>query len=129
GGIGHARRAAALRRLTPPQLVDANPPMRQSVRYQTISRTLTTLVLGVTISQSAHAQKPLPTPDASFGFPVGADNKLFDYEQSIAYFRRLAAASNRVKLIEVGKTAFGRTFTVPLISSPETLARLDQIRR
>ena len=78
----------------------------------------------------ARPQKPsLPTPDAAFGFPVGADYKLFDYEQSIAYFRRLAAASNRVKLIEVGKTAFGRTMTVALISSPENLARLDQIRR
>jgi len=77
---------------------------------------------------SAQAQK-IPTPESSFGFPVGADYKLFDYEQSVGYFRRLAAASNRVKLIDVGQTAFGRTFTVAIISSPENLARLDQIRR
>jgi hypothetical protein len=105
--------------------------MRYSVHHRTLFRALVPLILGTTISRSTVAQKPLaplPTPDASFGFPVGADNKLFDFEQSIAYFRRLAAATNRVKLIDVGKTAFGRTFTVALISSPENLAHLDQIR-
>lgn len=80
-------------------------------------------------SASAQLTRTIPTPESSFGFPVGADYKLFDYEQSITYFRRLAAASNRVKLIDVGKTAFGRTITVALISSPENLARIDQIRR
>jgi hypothetical protein len=77
----------------------------------------------------AQKQVAIPTPESSFGYAVGADYKLFDYEQSVAYFRRLAAASNRVRLIDVGQTAFGRTFTVALISSPENLAHLDQIRR
>src|SRR5690348_2957464 len=67
----------------------------------------------------------IPTPESSFGFAVGADYKLFDYEQSIAYFRRLAAASNRIKLLEVGQTSFGRPMMVAIISSPENLARLD----
>jgi hypothetical protein len=129
GGVGHARGTTSRRRLTPPQLVDANPPMPQSVRYLAVRATLVTLLLGIAISRPSHAQKPIPTPESSFGFPVGADYKLFDYEQSITYFRRLAAASNRIKLIDVGKTAFGRTITVALISSPENLARLDQIRR
>jgi hypothetical protein len=106
--------------------------MSHSVRYRALPRisSLPVALFGLVVSvHLLAAQKPLPTPDASFGFAVGADNKLFDYEQSIAYFRRLAAASNRVKLIDVGQTAFGRTFTVALISSPENLARVDQIRR
>lgn len=92
---------------------------------------LVALVLSVVgSSRPAAAQRPtLPTPQSSFGFRVGADHKLFDYEQSVAYFRRMAAASNRIRLIDVGKTAFGRTFTVAVISSPENLARLDRIRR
>ena len=91
---------------------------------------LLALALTAFLSVPTRAQRAaLPTPESSFGFPVGADYKLFDYEQSIAYFRRLAAASNRIKLIDVGKTSFGRTITVALISSPENLARLDQIRR
>ena len=129
GRVRHAGRDVSRRRLTPPHVVHPNPPMRQSVRYRLARHTVTTLLLGAAVARPIQAQKPLPTPESSFGFPVGADNKLFDYEQSIAYFRRLAAASNRVKLIDVGKTAFGRTITVALISSPENLARLDQIRR
>ena len=109
-------------------LPDYNPQMTRSVRHRLvrIASSLATLAL---VAHAALAQKPLPTPESSFGFSVGADYKLFDYEQSIAYFRRLAAASSRIKLIDVGQTSFGRTFTVALISSPENLARVDQIRR
>src|SRR5437879_1750793 len=74
------------------------------------------------------AQPSLPTPESVFGFPVGADYKLFTYDQSIDYFRRLAAASNRVKLITVGKTSFGKPWTAAVISSPANLARLDQLK-
>jgi len=70
----------------------------------------------------------LPTPESVFGFPVGADYKLFTYDQSIDYFKKLAAATNRVKLITVGKTSFGKTWTAALISSPANLARLDKLR-
>src|SRR5437867_168751 len=70
----------------------------------------------------------VPTPESVFGFSIGADGKLVDYEESIAYFRKLAAASNRIKLINVGATSFGRPWTVAIISSPENLARLDQYR-
>ena len=78
----------------------------------------------------AFAQRPaqLPTPESVIGFPVGADYKLFTYDQSIDYFKRLAAASNRVKLITVGKTSFGKTWTAAIISSPANLANLDRIR-
>ena len=84
-------------------------------------------LLGVS---SAGAQKTsaVPTPESVIGFPVGEDFKLFTYDQSIDYFRKLAAASNRVRLITVGKTAYGKTWTAVLISSPANLARLDKIR-
>ena len=69
----------------------------------------------------------LPTPEATFGHAVGADFKLIDYEQSIAYFRKLAAASDRMKLVDVGKTSTGRPWTLAIVSSPENLARLDAL--
>jgi hypothetical protein len=71
----------------------------------------------------------VPTPASVFGFPVGADSQLFTYDQSIEYFRRLASASQHVRLIEVGKTSFGKPWTVALISSPANLARVDELRR
>ena len=82
------------------------------------------------LAQGASAQRSaIPTPESVFGFPVGADYKLFNYEQSIAYFRRLTAASSRIRLMEVGKTANGRPWTLAVISSPENLAHLEQLRQ
>ena len=77
---------------------------------------------------AAQTAKAIPTPESVFGFPVGADYKLFTYDQSIDYFRKLAAASNRIKLIHVGKTAFGKDWTVAIISSPDNLAKLAHYR-
>ena len=74
------------------------------------------------------AQRPVPTPESALGFPVGADFKLATYEESIAYFRQLATSSDRIRLLEVGKTSNGRPWTVAVISSPENLGRLDRLR-
>ena len=77
------------------------------------------LMAGTLCAQGLAAQAPrasaVPTPESVFGFAVGADSQLFDYGQSIAYFRRLAASSNRIKLLEVGKTSTGRPWTIAVI--------------
>ena len=75
------------------------------------------------------AAQQVPAPSSVFGFNVGADSQLFTYDQSIEYFRRLDAASDHVRLIEVGKTSFGKPWAVALISSPANLARIDEFRR
>ncbi|HYV97709.1 MAG TPA: M14 metallopeptidase family protein, partial [Gemmatimonadaceae bacterium] len=77
---------------------------------------------------AAIAQKPVPTPESSFGFPVGADHKLFTYEQSIDYFRKLASASKNIRLMQVGTTSFGRAWTIAVISSEDNLKKLDKYR-
>ncbi|HWK11984.1 MAG TPA: M14 metallopeptidase family protein [Vicinamibacterales bacterium] len=71
---------------------------------------------------------PLPTPASVFGFEPGADYKLATYDQSLDYFRRLAAASRYIKLVEAGKTTEGRPMVFALISTPENLARIDRLR-
>ena len=63
-----------------------------------------------------------------FGFAAGADYKLATYDQSIEYFKKLAAASRYIKLFEAGKTSQGRTMYFALISSPENLAKIDRYR-
>jgi hypothetical protein len=84
---------------------------------------------GAAMSPSrAQSQKAVPTPESVFGFPVGADHKLFTYEESIGYFKRLAAASKNIKLLEVGTTSFGRPWTVAIISSEDNLRKLTRIR-
>ncbi|MEJ2187734.1 MAG: M14 family metallopeptidase, partial [Gemmatimonadota bacterium] len=76
---------------------------------------------------AAH-QSNLPTPESVLGFPVGTDFKLATYEQSIAYFKALAAASDRLELLDVGTTSFGRTWYLAVISSPDNLAKLEYFR-
>ncbi|MDB4875479.1 MAG: hypothetical protein JWM41_1925 [Gemmatimonadetes bacterium] len=71
----------------------------------------------------------VPTPESVFGFPIGKDSNLVDYEQSIGYFKKLAAASNRIHLINVGTTSFGRPWTAAIITSPENYAKLDHYRQ
>src|SRR5262249_2394896 len=71
----------------------------------------------------------IPTPESAFGFNVGADLKLIDYDESIHYFQQLAAKSDRIKLVDVGKTSSGHAWTLAVISSPQNLARLDALTR
>jgi Zinc carboxypeptidase len=78
--------------------------------------------------QQAPRAAGVPTPDSIFGFAPGADYKLATYEQSVAYFKALAAASPYMKLFEAGKTTQGRTMYFALISTPENLGKLDRYR-
>src|SRR3954464_11118026 len=80
------------------------------------------------VGTTARAQA-IPTPESVLGQSVGADLKLIDYDQSIRYFARLAASSNRIKLVDVGKTATGHAWTLAIISSPENLAKLDHYKQ
>ena len=73
-------------------------------------------------------QSSLPAPESVLGFRVGADFKLATYEQSIEYFRKLDAASDRLTLVEVGRTSLGRPFEVALVSSPSNLAGVEKYR-
>src|SRR5438128_217154 len=70
----------------------------------------------------------LPSLQAHFGFSIGADYRLATYSQTEAYFRKLAAASDRVRLVDIGKTEEGRTQWMLVVSSPQNLARLEHYR-
>ncbi len=74
------------------------------------------------------AAASLPTPEAVFGFKPGADFKLATYDQSIDYFKRVAAATKYVRIVDAGKTTQGRTMSFALVSSPENLSKIDRYR-
>src|SRR5438552_906610 len=75
------------------------------------------------------AQRGMPAPDSVFGFQPGADFKLATYDQSLAYFKKLAAASNKyMTMVEAGTTSEGRPMYFALVSTPENLARIDRYR-
>ncbi len=75
-----------------------------------------------------HAQ-PLPSPESVLGHKPGDDFYLASYDESRAYFRKLAAASDRVKILNVGKTTRGLDWEIAVISSPKNLAQLDKYKQ
>jgi len=83
------------------------------------------LLAALFLLTSAAAWAQIPTPESVLGYKPGADFHLANYEESLAYFRKLAASSNRIKLVNVGKTSEGREFWMAFISNPENLAQLD----
>jgi len=75
----------------------------------------------------AHAQT-VPTPESVLGHKPGDDFYLANYDESRDYFHKLAAASDRVKIINVGKTTRGLDWEIAIISSPKNLAQLDKYK-
>ncbi|HEY6358339.1 MAG TPA: M14 family zinc carboxypeptidase, partial [Vicinamibacterales bacterium] len=80
------------------------------------------------VSPVASVPSSLPTPESVWGFAPGQDYRLATYDQSIAYFKKLAAASRNIQLFEAGKSSEGRTFYFAAISTTENLAKLDRYR-
>ncbi len=71
----------------------------------------------------------LPSPEKFFGHAMGADRKLANWDRLHEYYQTLAKNSNRIKLVELGKSSEGRPFIALFISSPANLAKLDQYRQ
>ena len=82
-------------------------------------------ILGL-LAVAAVAQ--VPTPESVLGHKPGDDFYLATYEDSLGYFRKLAASSNRIKLVNVGKTTRGRDWFMAFISDPANLAQLDHYK-
>jgi hypothetical protein len=77
---------------------------------------------------AALAGAQIPTPQSVLGHKPGDDFYLATYDDSLGYFKKLAASSNRIKLVNVGKTSQGRDWFIAFISDPENLAQLDHYK-
>src|SRR5437588_2178218 len=78
---------------------------------------------------TAFAQaKTIPAPADVLGFTPGDDRKLASWAKVVEYFQKLAAASDRVKFEEIGKSTMGAPFVYVTISSSENLKRLSEFK-
>ncbi len=72
---------------------------------------------------------PLISPKEFLGFAPGADRCLADWDQMLAYFKTLAASSDRVTMDQLGLTTEALPFVQLIITSPANHARLDEYRQ
>jgi hypothetical protein len=70
----------------------------------------------------------VPKPESVLGHKPGDDFYLASYDDARGYFRKVAEVSNRIKLINVGKTTRGAEWEIAIISAPENLANLEHYK-
>ncbi|MGH7669446.1 MAG: M14 family metallopeptidase [Gemmatimonadaceae bacterium] len=94
------------------------------------SRLCRALVLPLLLTASvAQAQGHVTTPQQQFGHNIGDDYWLPNYDQYVAYLKTIARESNRATLVDIGKTAEGRTQYTLIVSAPENIKNLDHYRQ
>ena len=79
-------------------------------------------------SADASINASITTPKQQFGHNIGDDYWLANYDQFSAYWHKLAGESDRMKLVDIGKTEEGRTQLMAIISSPENMKHLDRYK-
>jgi hypothetical protein len=77
---------------------------------------------------ATRAQAHITSPKEQFGFNIGDDYKLANYTQLQQYWHKLDGESDRMKVVEIGKSAEGRPQLMAIISSPANMAKLDHYR-
>jgi hypothetical protein len=74
-------------------------------------------------------QSTVPSPKDVFGFNIGDDYHMANYDQLETYWKKVAAAApDRAKLVDIGKTAMGKPQYMMVISSPANMKKLDHYR-
>jgi hypothetical protein len=86
------------------------------------------LMLLVFAAAAAQAQGRLTSPKEHFGFNIGDDYRLATYTQFAEYWRRLDRESDRMRVVEIGRTAEGRPQLMAIVTAPANFARLDRLR-
>jgi len=95
------------------------------VRSRAILFTIVLLAIPVAAQQPAAG---VPTPASHFGFRIGDDGQLATAESIEKYFEAVAAASDRVRLTDIGPSTDGHRTLAAIVSSAENIRNLEQIR-
>jgi hypothetical protein len=71
----------------------------------------------------------IPSPEAYFGFQMGADRKLARWDKLVDYYNLLGEQSPRLDVVQMGFSTLGNPFLVLFISAPENLEKLGQLQQ
>ncbi len=92
--------------------------------------TLVAVLFSITAGVPAAAPKApaVTTPQQQFGFNIGDDYQLATYTQLVEYWKKLARESDRMQVVEIGKTAEGRPQLMSIITAADNFKKLDRYK-
>jgi len=108
-----------------------------TIRTPALSACVAMLLVGVLIGAAPHAPSIAPqapqapavtSPKTALGFDIGDDYQLANYSRLSAYWRTLDAESDRVRVVEYGRTSEGRPMLMAVVTSPANHQRLGEYR-
>ena len=79
-------------------------------------------------AQAQAAAPKVTAPKEEWGHNIGDDYFLANYDQLVAYWKKLDKESPRMVYQEIGQTAMKRPHPMAIVSSPENLAKLDHYK-
>jgi hypothetical protein len=86
-----------------------------------------TLTLAAPQAQQSTVSR-VTTPREQFGHDIGDDYFLVNYTQYVEYLSKLDQQSERMTVVEIGKTEEGRPELTAIITSPENQKKLTQLK-
>src|ERR1041385_5401279 len=87
------------------------------------------LAVAIATPQAQKSAAPkLTSPKEQFGHDVGDDYFLVNYTQYVEYLKKLDQQSDRMTVVEIGKTEEGRPEYTAIITSPENHKKLAQLK-
>src|SRR5690242_21693766 len=78
---------------------------------------------------TAGAQGHITSPKEFFGHNIGDDYWLPNYDQFLAYWKKMDSESNRMQAVEIGKSSEGRPHMAAVITAPENFSKLERYRQ
>jgi hypothetical protein len=98
-----------------------------SRRYARLGALVLALLIATATAQAQQAA--FPSPEKFFGFQMGADRKLANWDKLLEYYQLLDKSSDKMQLVELGKSSEGRPYVAIFISSPANLGKLDHYKQ
>src|SRR5215211_7611615 len=111
-----------------PRAVSAPPHHLPRARWASSLALAAVLFTSVLPAQSTPPAPRVTSPKDFFGFNIGDDWKLANYDRFQEYWKKIDAESDRMVVQEIGKTAEGRPQLMAIITSPENFKKLDRYK-
>jgi hypothetical protein len=80
------------------------------------------------VAAAAPSAQTITSPKQHFGFTIGDDYQLATYSQFVDYWHKLDKESDRMRVVEIGKTAEGRPQLMAVVTSPQNHKNLDRYK-